>query len=178
MDEFDPDPSDAAVDAETDEWIESQDTRGRIKAVVTGLGEPTAASTIAEQAHCSTNAARKHLNEFAELGIVRRTEAEGGFQYSRNRAYFEWRRANELVQRESVETLLETLAELEDREEAFQTRFSAPTPEAVDIPERATHDEIESQLAKLREWATVREEISRHTDAIRMARRSDSGLTA
>lgn len=178
MAEFGPNPSPAAVDAETDEWVESQDTRGRIKTVITGVHEPTAASAIAEQAACSTNATRKHLNELAELGIVRRTDADGGYRYYRNQAYFEWRRANELAQGESVESLLERLAELEAREEAFQRQFSAPTPEAVDIPEAATHDEIETRLETLREWSGVRAEISRHTDAVRMARRSANGLPA
>ena len=178
MAEFGPAPSETAVDRERDDWTKTQDTRGRIQAVVTGCREPTAASEIARQAQCSTNAARKHLNEFAELGIVHRTETEGGRQYRRNDAYFQWRRANELAQQESADGLLERLAELEAREDAFQTQYSAPTPEAVDIPDGATHQEIEAQLQTLREWETVREAISRHTDAIRMARRSEAGLTA
>ncbi|MFW5977933.1 MAG: DUF7342 family protein [Halohasta sp.] len=175
---FDPNPSTEAVEAETEEWVRSQDTRNRVQAVVTGVREPIAAAEIAERAHCSTNAARKHCNEFTELGIVRRTETEGGYRYRRNDAYFEWRRANELAQQESVERLLEDLADLEARDEEFQRTFSAPTPEAVDIPEGATHDEIERRLSTLREWSTVRAEMARYTDAVRLARRSTDGLTA
>lgn len=178
MSEFGPEPSETAVAAETDEWVGSQDTRSRVKTVVTGLREPTAAAKIAAQAHCSATTARKYLAEFVELGIVRRTETENGSQYSRNEAYFEWRRANELAQTASIEELIEQLADLEDREAAFQSAFSTPTPEAVDVSESATHEEIESQLAKLREWSTVRAEIARHRDAVRIARRADSGLTA
>lgn len=178
MSGFSPEPSEDAVASERDEWRESQDTRGRIRVVVTGLREPETAATIAEWADCSANAARKHLQELAELGVVREQTEGGSTQYIRNEAYFRWQRANELATANSIETLLSQLGDLEDQEEAFRSQFDAAVPEDVELPDDELHAEIEQRLEELSEWATVREAIDRHKEALRIARREDDRLTA
>jgi predicted ArsR family transcriptional regulator len=178
MAEFDPAPPDDALTREQEVWQETTNTRERIRAVVMGLQEPTSAATIAERAQCSVNAARTHLEEFVDIGIIRKREHSAGAQYVRNEAYVHWRRANELATSHTIEELLEELATFEARDEQYQEQFDAATPSDVDIPTEATHAELEAQLETLSEWATVREAIDRHKEAIRIARRSDSRLTA
>lgn len=178
MADFEPDPSEAALTDEREEWINTQDTRERIRAVVTGLQTPATATTIADRAQCSTNAARKHLDAFVDLGIVRQRDDPSGTRYVRNQAYFRWRRANDLATAHTVETLLEKLAELETRAEQFQQRFDAATPADVQLPDDASHADLEARLETLTEWETIREAIDQHKEALRIARREDGPLTA
>ena len=176
---FDPEPSETAVADENEEWAQSQDTQTRIRAVVTGLREPATVSTIADRAACSANAARKHLSTLAQFGIINRFDDDtGGVRYARNESYFRWRQANELATTNTIDSLLDSLAAFEEREEQFRTQFDAATPSDVDLPDGATHAEIEDRLDALSEWETVRESIDRHKEALRIARRNDDRLTA
>ena len=177
MSEFDPAPPDDALAQERQIWQETTNTRERLRAVVMGLQEPASTTTVAERAQCSVNAARTHLAEFADIGIVRKHDRSAGVRYVRNESYIHWRRANELATSHTIEELLEELATFEARDEQYREQFDAATPRDVDLPE-ATHTELEAQLETLSEWATVREAINRHREAIRIARRSDSRLTA
>ena len=178
MAEFDPSPPDDALSQEQTRWRESTNTRDRIQTVVMGQQEPATASKIAERAQCSANAARDHLEAFADLGVIRKCDHPIGTQYVRNESYLHWRRANELRDTHTTEELLDRLAELETTDEAYQAEFDASTPSDVEIPPDATHAEWETQLKELSEWATVRQTIDRHKEALRMARRTDSRLTA
>jgi predicted ArsR family transcriptional regulator len=161
-----------------EEWRRSKATRDRIRSVAAGLREPATAGTIADRAECSTNAARKHLDALADLGVVQRSEGANGSRYARNDAYFRWRRANELATANSVDSLLEALAALEARDGAFRDRFDAAIPEDVEIPADGTHSDIEARLDALSEWKTIRDAIDRHKDALRIARREDTRRTA
>jgi predicted ArsR family transcriptional regulator len=178
MPEFGPEPDGTALTEEREDWTESQDTHERIRGVIAGLQEPATAATVAERAACSTNAARKHLGKFVVLGVVRQLEDTQGARYIRNEAYFRWRRANELAERHTIEELLDTVADLETQAEQFQQQFGAATPADVALPEEATHAELEDQFEKLSRWATTREAIDRHKDAIRISRHESDTLTA
>jgi len=173
MTEFGPSPSENTLAEERATWPESQDTRERVQSVAAALREPATAATVSNRADCAPNTARKHLDDLAGLGVIRRLDTERGTRYVRNEAYLRWRRADDLASNHAIEVLLNRLADLEDREEAFQQRFDAPTPDAVGIPADGSHADIESRLDALAEWATVREAIARHREAIRIARQSD-----
>lgn len=178
MADFDPAPPDEAIAQEREVWQETASTRERIRAVVMGLREPASATVIAERAQCSTNAARGHLDEFADLGVVRKRDHSTGTRYVRNEAYIHWRRANELATSQTIEELLDDLSALEATDEHYQEEFDAATPSDVAVSTEATHAELETQLEALSEWATVRVAIDRHKEAIRIARRGDGRLTA
>jgi predicted ArsR family transcriptional regulator len=178
MSEFDPEPNEAALTEEREDWSQSQDTQERIRAVVTGLHEPATATEVAERAACSTNAARKHLDTFVTLGIVREFEGTHGAHYMRNDAYFRWHRANELAENHTIGELLNAVADLETQAEQFQQQFDTTTPADVDFPEDATHAELENRLETLSEWETIRKALNRHKEAIRISRHEDSKLSA
>jgi predicted ArsR family transcriptional regulator len=176
--EFDPEPSAATLSEEQAVWTETEDTRRRIQAVIIGLQEPAPVTTIADRAACSENAARKHLKDFASLGVVDQVDDASGTRYVRNEAYIRWQRANRLATANTAEELLTTLAELEDQDEQYQVKFDEPTPEMVDLSAELTHADLEERLEELSEWATVRTSIDRHKEAVRIARRTDDRLTA
>jgi hypothetical protein len=96
----------------------------------------------------------------------------------RNDAYFRWRQANELAENYGIEELLDAVADLEAQAEQFQQQFDAPTPAEVDLPEEATHAELEDRLETLSRWETLREAIDRHKEAIRISRHEGDKLTA
>lgn len=178
MSKFGPEPDEAALTEEREDWTDTQDTQERIRAVITGLQEPATAATVAERAACSPNAARKHLDEFVTLGVVRKREDSRGARYVRNDAYFRWRRANELAENHTIDELLDAISELETQAEQLQQQFDAPTPAEVTLPEETTHAELEDRLEKLSRWETIREAIDRHKEAIRISRHEGGKLTA
>ena len=169
--EFDPAPSNEALDTERRRWRETRDTRERIEEVVVGIHELTSVAEIAESAHCSANAARKPLAHLTDLGVVRRATGEGMTRYARNDEYFRWRRANELTTENDAKDLLAELERLEVSDERFRERYGVPTPGEVEFPDDADHGEIHDRWTDTGEWETVRREIALHKEAIRMIRR-------
>jgi len=178
MSEFDPEPPAATLSEERAVWTETEDTRRRIQSVISGLQEPAPVTAIADRAACSENAARKHLKDFAALGVVHQVDDPSGTRYVRNEAYIRWQRANKLATTNTAEELLTALAELEDQDEQFQAQFDEPTPEMVELSAELSHTDLEERLEALSEWATVRTSIDRHKEAVRIARRTDDRLTA
>jgi DNA-binding transcriptional ArsR family regulator len=180
MDSFGPTPAGDALDEELESWIQTHDTRHRIKHVMAGVREPKPVSHIAERAQCSPKTARKHLEELVDERIVSKTDDPQGARYRRNDEYFAWRRAHQLSVDHSEAELLDHLGELEDREEAQQNRFDAELPAYVEFPpEDATHGEIHEIWEALTSWETLRDDIQRYREALRLARkRSDEALSA
>lgn len=178
MTDFNPTPSDEALERQREQWVENRDTRQRIKEVIVGIRDPTPVAQIAEQAQCSANAARKHLKELAELGVARMWTGQRT-QYARNNEYFRWRRANELATEHTDEELLDRLQSLEASDSEFQEKFGVPTPDAVPFPEDAEHETIHERWEAANEWASIRHDTGIYQDAIRIAqRRQRDGLSA
>ena len=173
MSEFGPVPSREALETEREQWAETHDTRERIEDIVVGFRGPTSVAEIAESAHCSANAARKHLSQLADLGIVCRVSEQGTTCYTRNDEYFRWRRANELATEHHIEELLAGLERLEATEERFRERYRVPTPADIEFSDDADHAAIHERWEVSGEWETVRREIALHKEAIRMARRRE-----
>lgn len=180
MPEFDPAPSEDALDAERDAWVEAHDTRDRVKQVLAGTREPAPASAIADEARCSERAAQKHLERLAEEGIALRSTDSRGARYRRNDAYHRWKRANRLSIEHSVEELLDRIAELEDADEQYRERFDAAAPSDVTFPpDDADHEALHARWEALNTWESVRRDREVYDDALRLARDRENGtLTA
>lgn len=174
MADFDPAPSDEMLEEELEEWERTHDTRQRIKHVLAGVREPTPVSQIADRARCSQKTARKHLEELVDDRIVLKVTDPQGSRYYRNDEYFEWRRADQLSVEYSEAALVDELAELEERDQLFQEEFDSTTPTHVEFPpEEASHKEIHDLWDTLTSWETVRRDIERYREALRLARRRD-----
>jgi DNA-binding transcriptional ArsR family regulator len=178
MGEFDPAPSEEALEAERDRWAADLDSRQRVRHVVVGLHEPRSVAEIAERASCSPNTARKHLSELADLGVVRKYTDRGSTRYARNDEYVRWRRANELLDEHTAEQLFDQLQALEKQEKEFRDEHGVETPNELPFPDDADHETIHELWEASGEWATVRRRIEIHRDALRMAQRRRDGLPA
>lgn len=175
MTDFDPAPLEETERREREEWIETTDTRQRVREVVSGLREPTPVREIADQAACSENSARKHLADLADLGVVRETADDQGARYCRNDEFFRWRRANELAREHSVDALADRLADLEAEAERYREEYGVASPDEVPVEDAPDHASAHDRWRDATEWATVRRDVGVHRDAIRIARRQNEG---
>ena len=143
-----------------EEWerqTEAQSTRERVYAVALQLYTPTRVAEVAERAAVSKETAREYLRWFAEIGMVTR-DGESPEQFSRNEAYFEWRRIQRL-QAKPPEELERQLERLTATEREYRDRYDADGPGDVDALEHADYADLESVWRDLREWRTVRRRI-------------------
>lgn len=173
MSDFDPAPTEDAERREREEWIETTDTRQRVREVVSGLHEPTPVREIADRAACSENSARKHLADLADLGVVREVSDDQSARYCRNDEFFRWRRANELAREHSVDTLVDRLADLEAEAERYREKYDVASPDEIAVEDAPDHESSHDRWRDATDWATVKRDVSVHRDAIRIARRRD-----
>lgn len=158
-----------------DDAFAGTDVEQRVFGTVLQVRSPTGASAIAERADCDPKTARKYLDWFAELGIVTR---HGGrpTTYERNDAYFEWRRIDRLAREHSQDELQQRVSDLSERIRAYERRYDAPGPDAVDaVAEAAARESetIDDVYRDLSDWETARHERRLHE----RARRQRAGST-
>lgn len=143
----------------------------RVYRVALQLYEPTRVAAVAERADCADDTARRHLERFAEIGVVERV-GDDPATYRRNESYFEWRKRHRLERLSDAE-LRDRLADLTQRERGFRDRYDADGPGEVDALEVADYDDVEDVWLDLSEWETVRRRI-RRIEAVRRKRMDDS----
>jgi len=154
MSEFDPNPPEAAVGEVRQRWQDDTDTFGRVYDTVLGVTEPTPYTDIAEGADCSPNAAKKHLERLAEMGIVRADRSRPA-RYERNDGYLEWQDASRIAQELAVEEIIERVQRLEARRDEFEERFETTDPSSVSVFERDDHEAIHERMAAVSEWQSI-----------------------
>lgn len=152
MTEFDPAPD---ADSTQPRWQDGTDTFGRVYDVVLGITSPTAYTEIAELAGCSPNAAKKHLDRLAEMGIVRADRESRPAMYERNEGYLEWQDANRIAAELSVEEIIDRVAELEEQRAAYETQFGTTDPGAVSVFEETDHETLHERMSAVSEWQGV-----------------------
>jgi len=156
MNEFDPAPESVT---DRSRWQEGTDTFGRVYDVVLGLTSPTAYTDIAELADCSPNAAKKHLNRLAEMGIARANRGNRPATYERNDGYLEWQDASRIAADLSVEEIVDRVATLEERRSDYEDRFETTDPNTVSVFEAADHETIHDRMTAVSEWKGVIRDI-------------------
>lgn len=121
------------------------------------LYEPTRVSEIASRAKCSKNAARRHLNRLADIGLLTRvvTNLE---VFERNESYFEWRRLNRLAQL-SEEEYKSRLRELLSENDAYREKYDAEKPDEIDPLEYNEYGDPEHVWLDLNNWAAIQTSI-------------------
>ncbi|WP_114579218.1 winged helix-turn-helix domain-containing protein [Saliphagus sp. LR7] len=159
MADFDPTPPAEAVDEVRHRWHESTDTFGRVYDTILGITDPTPYSEIAEIADCSPNAAKKHLERLAEMGIVRADRESRPARYERNDGYLEWQEASRLAQELSLEEIIERVRRLEDRQDEFEERFETTDPASVSVFDQDDHDLIHERMDAISEWQSIDRDI-------------------
>lgn len=163
----DGDPPEPPFEA-ADESVEQPagKVRERVRQVLSSLSEPAKVSTIAEMADCSAEGARNSLREYADMGLVVKTN-DNPEMYERNPAYFQFLRGHRLAQEHTTEELREKLAETYREHLEFADRFDAPSPEDVEVDERESRERFEAAF----EWEALLEKA----DDLREAYRQQTG---
>lgn len=159
MDEFDPSPPTADVDAARSRWLESTDTFGRVYDVILGVTAPTDYTEIADLAHCSPNAAKKHLDRLTELGLARADRDRRPPRYERNDGYLEWQEASRIAQELTVEEIIERVEALEAERADFEARFGTTDPTTVSVFDGDDHDAIHDRMSAVADWQRIDRDI-------------------
>lgn len=159
MTEFDPAPDPEAVDEVRQHWRDTTDTFGRVYDVTLAIAEPTPYTEIADVADCSPNAAKKHLDRLAEMGIVRADRESRPARYERNDGYLEWQEASRIASDLSVEEVIGRVRRLEERRDEFEERFGTTDPSSVSVFEQEDHGAIHERMTAVSEWRAVDRDI-------------------
>ena len=166
-------PTAEAIERERTGWDEDKTVRERLYETALTVREPTTVAEIADRTDCATESARRHLQWFAEIGIVERVGDGQPARYRRNEAYFEWKRADGLRRELSTTDLADRLDALFDRDRTYQERYGVPEPSdvsAFDHADPGDHDAFESVLTDVNDWLSVREEVRIAEQARRLGR--------
>lgn len=159
MTEFDPAPQPEVVDEVRDRWRAEADTFDRIYDVVLGLGDPTAYTDVADLADCSPNAAKKHLERLADIGVVRADRESRPPRYARNDGYLEWQEVNRIAEELTDEEIIDRVRELEERRSDYEARFDATDPKSVSVFDLADHDAVHERMVAIGEWQAIDRDI-------------------
>ncbi len=156
-----------------DEWeatLDARSSRDRVYETAIQLTAPTSVRLVAERADCAKETARRHLDWLAEIGILTKVTTDPA-TYTRNEAYFAWKRVHDLRTRHSDEELRTKLTGLTSELGAFQDRYEATHPEDVDALEHVDDvGDVEAVWMELSEWESIRRRI-RELDRARRSRR-------
>ena len=144
----------------TDRWKEERTTFERVYDTVVGVRSFQTAEELANQARCSTTAARKVVEQLAEMGIAERRDGRPT-TYRRNDAYFEWKRIESLATEHGTERLKERIEKLIAEDRACQDEYGVPEPNAVSMEDIAidNHEALHDRWEKLNEWRSIRRDI-------------------
>ena len=161
------------------EWKNERTTFQRVYDTVVGTTTYVPAATVAERAACSETAARDALTQLVEMGVAERQDGRPA-TYCRNDSYLTWKRIERLATETSLEQLQSRLAELTERDRELQSRFDAPSPDAVGPPEASVddHEAVEERWETLSEWETVRRDVRVLRRAVDRARRKSGEAPA
>lgn len=155
MSEFDPAPE---SDSSQRRWQEGADTFDRVYDVALGITSPTAYTKIAELADCSPNAAKKHLDRLAEMGIVRAARDGRPTRYERNEGYLEWQEASRIASELSIEEIVDRVRALEAQRAEYESRFDTTDPADVSVLDD-DHERVHERMAAVSEWRGVRRDV-------------------
>jgi hypothetical protein len=159
MSEFDPAPESETERSRWREGTDTSDTFGRVYDVALGLTSPTAYTDVAELADCSPNAAKKHLDRLAEMGIARANRENSPATYERNDGYLEWQDASRIAADLSVDEIIDRVATLEARRSDYEDRFGTADPKTVSVVDAADHEAIHDRMIAVSEWKGVIRDI-------------------
>ena len=157
MNESERGPPDADFSEGLAERLRNAPADERVYRVALGLTEPTRVSEVAQRADCSKNAARRHLERLAEIGVLRRV-LENPAAFERNESYFEWRRLDRLAELSDAE-YEDRLGDLLSEDEAYRETYGVECPDDLDPLEYTSHGDAERVRLDLTNWAAIRREI-------------------
>lgn len=158
MSEFDPAPEGEAGKEPQQRWQAGADTFERVYDVILGITSPTSAADIADLADCSPNAAKKHLDRLAEMGIVEADRASRPTRYTRDEGYLEWQEASRIARELSTDEIIERVQALEAEQEEYEEQFGTTDPTTISVLD-GNHDAIHDRMRAVSEWQGIIRDI-------------------
>lgn len=174
MTEFDPAPD----TGDRSHWRDTTDTFGRVYDVALGVTEPTPYPDVAAIADCSPNAAKKHLDRLAAMGIVHADRESRPARYERNESYLEWQEASRIADELGVEEIVDRVRRLEGLRSEFEERFGTTDPSSASVFDGNDHDAIHERMAAVSEWQAVDRDVRLYELARRLAQNDGHLLPA
>ncbi|MFC7029367.1 winged helix-turn-helix domain-containing protein [Halomicroarcula sp. GCM10025710] len=156
MTEFDPAPESPAYRTTV---AAGEDTFSRVYDVAMGITSPTPAAEIADVADCSPNAAKKHLDRLAKMGIVSVNRDGRPVQYERNEGYLEWQDASRIADELTVEEIIDRVSGLEEERAEYEDEFDATDPTAVNVYDQDSDEAIHDRMTAVSDWRGVIRDI-------------------
>jgi DNA-binding transcriptional ArsR family regulator len=166
MVEFDPAPE---SDESQRRWQAGTDTFGRVYDVLLGITSPTPYTEIAELADCSPNAAKKHLDRLAEMGIARANQESRPPTYERNEGYLEWQDASRIAAALSVDEIINRVEALEAQRMEYEAQFETTDPTNVNVFDHEDHETIHERMTAVSEWRGMIRDIRLYELARRLS---------
>ncbi|QKY20488.1 helix-turn-helix transcriptional regulator [Halolamina sp. CBA1230] len=171
MDEFDPAPT------TPHDWPDDADTFDRVYDVALGLTEPTSYGDVADLADCSPNAAKKHLDRLAEMGIVRADTEARPAHYERNDGYLEWQEASRIAHDLTVDEIIDRVRELEAERDHYEERFDATDPDTVSVFDD-NHETVHERMEAVSDWQRIDRDIRLYELARQLAQNDGHLISA
>lgn len=173
-------------DAVGEEWEAETTPYERVRVVISHVYTPVSADSVAKDARTTPKTARKHLNALADEGYVS-TEAgeQGGTYYSRSAESLVVEQAADILERVSVDELVDRIVEMRRTISEFQADYGVESPEELlvdrtngDLAEPSDHEGIDPEI--IGEWQTTRRNLAFANAALSIANAerfvdSDSG---
>lgn len=159
MSDFEPNPPQETINAIQDKWKEETDTFGRVYSTILGIADLKHCNEIADIAGCSSNAAKKHLDRLADMGIARKNPNPKWARYCRNEAYLEWQEANRIAEHLSTEEIIEEVRQLEIQSSEFEKQYESTDPNSASVYDGDSHKEIHKRMKDISEWQKIEKDI-------------------
>ena len=165
------DPTSSSDTGEVRQWWHDEiDTFDRVYDVVLGITELTPYADIAELAACSQNAAKKHLDRLAEMGIVRADRGTRSARYARNDGYLEWQEATRIADELSIDEIIERVERFEEHRNTFEETFDTSDPSEINVFDHDDHEMIHERMEAVSEWQSIDRDIRLYEIAQRITR--------
>ena len=148
-----PGPPDHDIAEEFAASLRDAPTDERVYRVALELTEPATVGEIAEMAECSKNAARRHLDRLAEIGVLTKL-TENPDVFERNEAYFRWKRRHRLSQLSSDE-YVDRMGALITRSTEFKDKYGVEEPDDLDPLSPPDGVDPEEVWGDIRTWKAV-----------------------
>jgi predicted ArsR family transcriptional regulator len=158
------------------DWEAETTPYERVREVISRQYAAVSADAVADTARTSPKTARKYLEALADEGYVATEAGEhGSTRYRRSPESLVVEQAADILDRVSVDELVDRITEMRERIDRFRERYDAESPEALTADRtNGLLSEDESRAAELdsdelREWQTTRRNLAFANAALSIA---------
>jgi|GEM_PF-469612 len=163
-------PIEEAIERIQEQWTDRTDSFDKVFKTILDCAEYQHYTTVAEQARCADNTAKKHLDRLVDMGLVDRNEELKMATYRRSRPYIEWWIAQQIASDYSVSEIVARIEELEEKQMELEADLDDMdlTPNTIYMVESISL--VSEQLEAVTEWRHTEQRIRYHQLAYQISR--------